>query len=76
MDHLFRQNKRTFDGNQEIGCAPDVPNGDEILRELKGMPFGDECAGKARIDMEKSQKKQKKMNVLWKKKSIFFRSPY
>jgi hypothetical protein len=32
MDHLFRQNKRTFDGNQELGCAPDVPSGVEILR--------------------------------------------
>jgi hypothetical protein len=53
-----------------------VPNGDEILRELEGMPFGDECAGKARTDMEKSQKKRKKRNVLWKKKSIFFRLSY
>jgi hypothetical protein len=76
MDHLFRRNKRTFDGNQELGCAPDVPSGDEILKDLEGMPFGDECAGKARIDREKSQNKRKKRNVLWKKKSIFFRLPY
>jgi hypothetical protein len=76
MDHLFRQNKRTFDENQELGCALDVPSGDEILRQLEGMAFGAECAGKARTDMEKSQKKQKKSNVLWKKKSIFFRLPY
>ena len=57
-------------------CALDVPSRDEILRELEGIPFGDECAGKARINMEKSQKKRKKRNVLWKKKSIFFWLPY
>jgi hypothetical protein len=64
MDHLFRRNKRTFDGNQELGCAPDVPSGDEILRQLEGMKFGDECAGKARTDMEKSQKKRKKKQCI------------
>jgi hypothetical protein len=76
MDHLFRRNKRTFDRNQELGCALDVPSGDEILRQLEGMTFGDECAGKARTDIEKSQKIQKKSNVLWKKKNIFFRLSY
>jgi hypothetical protein len=76
MDYLFRWNKRTFDGNQELGCAPNVPSGNEILRESEGTPFGDECAGRARTNMEKSQKKRKKRSVLWKKKSIFFRLPY
>jgi hypothetical protein len=32
MDHPFRRNKRIFDRNQELGCTPDVPSGDEILR--------------------------------------------
>jgi hypothetical protein len=53
MDHLFRRNKRTFDGNQELGCAPDVLSGDEILKQLEGMMFGDESVGKARMDIEK-----------------------
>jgi hypothetical protein len=64
MDHLFRWNKRTFDGNQGLGCALNVPSGDKILIQLEGMAFGDECAGKARTDIEKSQKKRKKSNVL------------
>ena len=57
IDHLFRRNKRTFDKNQELGCAPDVPSRDEILRQLEGMVFGDESAGKARTDIEKKEKK-------------------
>ena len=86
IDHLFRPNKRTFGENQELGCAPDVPSGDEIPRQLKGMVFGDESAGKARTDTEQKEKRQKKSthtkqqgqtdNVLWKKKCIFFRLPY
>jgi hypothetical protein len=56
MDHLFRQNKRPFNGNQELGCAPDVLNGDEILKQLEGMMFGDESVGKARMDIEKEIK--------------------
>jgi hypothetical protein len=53
-----------------------VLSGDEILRQLEGMAFGDEYMGKARTDIEKSQKKRKKSNVLWKKKSIFFKLSY
>jgi hypothetical protein len=32
MNHLWRRNRRTFDCKQESECAPDVPDGDEILR--------------------------------------------
>jgi hypothetical protein len=32
LSHLLRKNKKTFDGNQELQCAPDVPSGDEILK--------------------------------------------
>jgi hypothetical protein len=63
-----------------------VPSGDEISRQIEGMVFGDESVGKGRTDNEQKQKKQKKStlteqqgqmnNVLWKKKSIFFRLPY
>jgi hypothetical protein len=81
MDHPLRQNKKTFDGTQESECAPHVQSGDEILGHLEGMVFGDENAGMANKDKKKKRKKRKKgetstENVVWKKKSIFFRLPY
>ncbi|XP_062165003.1 uncharacterized protein LOC133871592 [Alnus glutinosa] len=71
MDHLWRRNKRAFDGNQEQESAPHVQSGDDILRQLDGMVFGDESAGKKR---EKKRKKRRAAedateNVIWKKKS-------
>jgi hypothetical protein len=63
MDHPFRRNRRTFDGKQELECAPEVPSGEEILRQLEGMVFGDESAGKTPkppcIDQEGPQEKKK-----------------
>jgi len=52
-----------------------VPCGDEILQQLDGIAFGDENTGK------KKRKKRKTGaasfdDVVWKKKSIFFRLPY
>ena len=87
LSHPWRKNKNFFDGNQELQCAPDVPSGDEILRQLEGMPFGDENAGKTRSESNKNKGEKRKKgtsneqqpesnNVLWKKKSIFFRLPY
>ena len=46
VNHLWQRNKRTFDGNQEFECAPDVPSRDDILLQLERMIFGDESAGK------------------------------
>jgi hypothetical protein len=46
VNHLWRQNKRTFDGNQEFECVPNVPSGDDILMQFEGMVFGDESASK------------------------------
>jgi hypothetical protein len=92
MNHMWRQNRRTFDSKQEFECAPDVPSGDDILRQLEGMVFGDESAGKepkpsekSKTDNKKKQKKRKKTlkkgqpmtnEKVWKKKSIFFKLPY
>jgi len=73
--HLWRLNRRTFDGTEELECAPNVPCGDEILQQLDEIAFGDESAGK-------KKRKKRKMgtvgsdDVVWKKKSIFFRLPY
>jgi hypothetical protein len=74
-EHLWRLNRRTFEGTEELECAPNVPCGDEILQQLEGIAFGDENAGK------KKRKKQKtgaisSDDVVWKKKSIFFRLSY
>ena len=60
MDHPFRRNKRIFDGKQELKCAPEVPSGDEILRQLEGMTFGDEIAGKTPKPHESTKKDRKK----------------
>ena len=84
MNHLWRWNRQTFDGNQELECAPEVPSGDDILVQLEGMEFGDESAGKkpkpiekSKTDKKKKQKKRKKTPTtkkqvtdekVWKKK--------
>jgi len=52
-EHLWWLNRRTFDGTEELECAPNVPFGDEILQHLDGIAFGDEDAGK------KKRKKRK-----------------
>jgi hypothetical protein len=63
MDHPFKRNKRTFDGKQEMESALEVPSGDEILRQLEGMIFGNESAGKTPkppASTKKDHKKKKK----------------
>jgi hypothetical protein len=60
MDHPFRRNKRKFNGKQELKCAPEVPSGDEILRQLEGMVFRDESAGKTPKPLESTKKDYKK----------------
>jgi hypothetical protein len=54
-EHLWRLNKRTFDGTEEFDSALIVPCGDEVLQQLDGVAFGDEIAGK-----KKKWKKRKK----------------
>jgi hypothetical protein len=75
MDHPFRRNRRTFDGKQEFECAPEVPSGEEILRQLEGMVFGDESAGKTpkpppptKKDRKKKKEKQPKKKSKKKRK--------
>jgi hypothetical protein len=75
MDHPLRRNMRTFDGKQELECVQEVPSGDEILRQLEGMAFGDESAGKTpdpteltKKDCKKKKKKEKKRKTKMNKK--------
>jgi hypothetical protein len=60
MDHPLRRNMRTFDGKQELECVQEVPSGDEILRQLEGMAFGDESASKTPDPTELTKKDCKK----------------
>jgi hypothetical protein len=78
IEHLWRLNRRTFDGTEEFDSAPNVPSGDEILQQLDGVAFGDENAGRKRKRKGKKRKTgaASSDDVLWKKKSIFFRLPY
>jgi hypothetical protein len=59
-NYIWRRNKRTFDGKQEFEYAPNMPSGDEILRQLEGMIFGDESVGKEPKPTEKSKTDSKK----------------
>jgi hypothetical protein len=78
MNHPWRKNKRAFDGTQELEGPLDVPDGVEILRQLDGKVFGDEDSGRSEKRQKTAQEKQQAANndVVWKKKSIFFRLPY
>ena len=74
MDHPLRRNKRTFDRKQELECAPEVPSGDEILRQLEEMAFDDESAGKipdptklTKNDRKKKKEKKRKRKMNKKK---------
>jgi hypothetical protein len=49
-----------------------VPCGDEILQQLDIIAFGDENAGKKKQKTDAAGTD----DVVWKKKSIFFRLPY
>jgi hypothetical protein len=60
MGHPFRMNRLTFDSKQELECAPKVPSGDKILRQLEGMVFGDENVGKTPEPLESAKKDRKK----------------
>jgi hypothetical protein len=74
-EHLWRLNRRTFDRTEELECAPDVPSGDVILRQLDGIAFGDEDAGKKKWKKRKMGARSSD-DVVWNKKSIFFRLSY
>jgi hypothetical protein len=77
MNHRWRKNKRAFDGTQELEGPPDVPDGVEILRQLDEKVFGDEDSGRSEKRQKIAQEKQAANDdVVWKKKSIFFRLPY
>jgi hypothetical protein len=52
MEHLWWLNKRTFDGTEGLECAPNVPCGDEIPRQIDKMSFGDETLVRKKKEAE------------------------
>jgi hypothetical protein len=64
-EHQWKKNKRSFDGMQEIEGAPEVPDDDEIMRQLEVV------VKQARIG-----EKLPKDEVDWKRRSVLYDLPY
>jgi hypothetical protein len=75
-DHKWRQMARTFDNKQELGAAPVVPDGGEILRQLQGFDVVHEDTGRGKRQKTVQQGHGANDDVVWKKKSIVFTLPY
>lgn len=71
-DHGWRNNKKSFDAMQEIGLAPIVPDGDEIMRQLKGVEY---VASKPAWRRHRIRISCSEDQVIWKKQRIFFTLP-
>ncbi|RVW97993.1 hypothetical protein CK203_028978 [Vitis vinifera] len=76
IDHRFRRDKKSFDGNEEHRAAPKQLSGEDILHQLDGM----EHITLGKTSKNKMSAKRKREHVElehnWKKKSIFFQLPY
>jgi hypothetical protein len=75
-EHLWRLNRRTFDGTEELECTLNVPFGDEIFQQLDGIAFRDEDAVKKKKRKKRKTGAWSSDDVVCKKKSIFFRFSY
>ncbi|XP_025640500.1 uncharacterized protein [Arachis hypogaea] len=64
MDHPYRMDKRSFNGNVELRSSPDLLDRVQIFEDLKDF---DNVFGK---------KQKNKIDGPWKKRSIFFELPY
>ncbi|XP_025640648.1 uncharacterized protein [Arachis hypogaea] len=64
MDHPYRMDKRSFNGNVELRSSPALLDGEQIFEDLKDF---DNVFGK---------KQKNKIDGPWKKRSIFFELPY
>jgi hypothetical protein len=64
-DHPWRRNKKWFNGAQEIDSHPEVPDGDEIIRQL-------ECV----VSRVRTRQKLPKGEVDWKRRSVLYDLSY
>ncbi|XP_040378242.1 uncharacterized protein LOC102718885 isoform X1 [Oryza brachyantha] len=75
-NHKFRFYEASFDGNVELRSAPKPLTGEEILDQTKDLPinFGKDPNKKRPRTTDKG--KGTKKEIIWKRKSIWFRLPY
>ncbi|XP_020963989.1 uncharacterized protein LOC110265366 [Arachis ipaensis] len=64
MDHPYRMDKRSFNGNVELRSSPALLDGEQIFEDLKDF------------DKVFRKKQKNKIDGPWKKRSIFFELPY
>jgi hypothetical protein len=74
--HKWQQMARTFNGKQELGVAPVIPDGGEILRQLQGFGVVHEDTGRDKRQKTVQQGHGANETAVWKKKSILFTLPY
>ncbi|XP_074323765.1 uncharacterized protein LOC141660678 [Apium graveolens] len=66
LHHPYRRQKAAFNGQQEFGQPRRTLSGEEVLAEQEQIKF----------EFGKKMKKAKKVESLWKKKSVFFELKY
>jgi hypothetical protein len=62
----------TFDGKQELGAAPVIPDGGEILQQLQGLDVVHEDTRRDKRQKTVQQGHGANAHAVWKKKTIFF----
>jgi hypothetical protein len=67
---------RTFNSKQELGAAPVIADGNEILRQLQGFDVVHEDTGRDKRQKTVQEGLGANDNVVWKKKRTFFTLPY
>ena len=72
IDHRFRHDKKSFDGNEDHRAAPKQLSGKDVLHQLDGI----EHITLRKISKNKMSAKRKREHVElehnWKKKKTFF----
>ena len=76
IDHRFRCDKRSFDGNEEHRATPKQLFAEDVLHQLHGMEhiiLGKVSKNKM---LAKRKREHAKLEHNWKKKIIFFQLAY
>ena len=71
IDHRFRCDKKSFDGNEEHRAAPKQLSGEDVLHQLDGIEHI--TLGKtSKNKMSVKRKREHELEDNWKKKMHFF----
>ena len=75
IDHRFRRDKKSFDGNEEHRTAPKQLSGEDVLYQLDGMEHI--TLGKTLKNKMSAKRKREHVELEhnWKKKTFFFQFP-